>query len=188
VFPTPANPLIYPEAPDNMRDLIHRTHAAGIRDLTNPYKFVRDRGLSGVYYYDLSTVEFPGIINLCETCHRPGTYDGTLPTGVLPTTEVSGGNGLVSRAAVTAARAAVPAAADIVISPFTGTCIACHDSTLTRTHMNQNGGLLTILVDRATYSANKDNETCVLCHSAGRIADPAVVHILPLSLPAEIVP
>jgi len=186
VFPTPANPLIYPEAAQNLKDLIHRTHASGIREATNPYEFVRDRGVSGVYFYDMSEVEFPGIINLCETCHKPGTYDGTLPTGVLPSVEVTGGNGLVSRAAVTAARAAVPAAADIVTSPFVATCIGCHDSPLTRAHMNQNGALNTILVDRATYSANVANETCVLCHSAGKVADPAVVHILPLSLPAVI--
>jgi hypothetical protein len=182
VFPTPANPLIYPEAAQNLKDLIHRTHASGIRD--NAYTFVRDRGLSGIYYYDMSFVEFPGIINLCETCHRPGTYDGTLPTGALPTIEVTGGNGLVSRAAVTAARAAVPAAADLVNSPFVSTCIGCHDSDLAAAHISQNGGVRA--VSRSTYTTDLASETCILCHSAGKVADPAVVHILPLSLPAVI--
>jgi OmcA/MtrC family decaheme c-type cytochrome len=134
----------------------------------------------------MSTVVFPGIINLCETCHRPGSYDGTLPAGVLPTIEVTGGEGLVTRAAVTAARASVPNATDIVNSPFVTTCIGCHDSSLTAAHIGQNGGQ--IAVSRSTYSANVANETCILCHSAGKVADPAAVHILPLSLPAVIIP
>jgi len=185
-FPTPANPLIYPEAAMNLKDLIHRTHASGIRETNNPFTFVRDRGLSGIYLYDFSTIVFPGIINLCETCHKPGTYDGTLPSGALPTIEFTGGLNLVSRAAVTAARASVPNAGDIVTSPFVTTCIGCHDSPLTAAHITQNGGVR--LVTRDTYTTKLANETCVLCHSAGRVADPAVVHILPLSLPATIAP
>jgi OmcA/MtrC family decaheme c-type cytochrome len=181
----PADPLTYPEASNNLKDMIHRIHAAGVRD--NPFQFVRDRGTSGVFFYDFSTIAFPGIINLCETCHKPGTYDGTLPSGALPTNEFTGGIGpLADSAAVLAARASVPNATDIVSSPFTTTCIGCHDSPLTAAHISQNGGVR--LVSRSTYTAALASETCVLCHSAGRIADPAVVHILPLSLPATITP
>jgi len=182
-FDTTAPSGKWPEATQNMKDMIHRIHASGVRD--TQYRFVRDRGTS-VNYYNESLIVFPGIINLCETCHKPGTYDGTLPTGALPTTEVTGGEGLVTRAAVTAARASVPNATDIVNSPFVSTCIGCHDSDLTAAHIAQNGGVRA--VSRSTYTAGLASETCILCHSAGKVADPAVVHILPLSLPAVIVP
>jgi OmcA/MtrC family decaheme c-type cytochrome len=181
-FDTTAPSGKWPEATLNMKDMIHRIHASGVRD--TEYRFVRDRGTS-VNYYNMSLIVFPGIVNLCETCHKPGTYDGTLPSGVLPTIEVTGGNSLVSRAAVTAARASVPNAADIVTSPFVATCIGCHDSPLTAAHISQNGGVRA--VSRSTYTAGLASETCILCHSAGKVADPAVVHILPLSLPAVIV-
>jgi OmcA/MtrC family decaheme c-type cytochrome len=182
-FDTTAPSGKWPEAAQNLKDLIHRIHASGVRD--TEYRFLRDRGTS-VNYYNMSHVVFPGIINLCETCHRPGTYDGTLPTGVLPTIEITGGDGLVSRAQVTAARASVPNATDIVNSPFVTTCIGCHDSDLTAAHIAQNGGVRA--VSRSTYTAGLASETCTLCHSAGKVADPAAVHILPLSLPAVIVP
>jgi OmcA/MtrC family decaheme c-type cytochrome len=181
-FDTTAASGKWPEATNNFKDMIHRIHGSGVRD--TEYRFVRDRGTSGVFYYNMSHIVFPGIINLCETCHRPGTYDGTLPTGALPTNEVTGGEGLVTRAAVTAARASVPNATDIVNSPFVSTCIGCHDSDLTAAHIAQNGGVRA--VSRSTYTAGLVNETCILCHSAGKVADPAAVHILPLSLPAVI--
>ena len=53
--------------------MIHGIHAAAIR--TFPYQFVRNRGSSGVYFYDWSEVTFPGIPSACETCHKPGTYE-----------------------------------------------------------------------------------------------------------------
>jgi OmcA/MtrC family decaheme c-type cytochrome len=180
-FDTTAPSGKWPEATQNMKDMIHRIHASGVRD--TEYRFLRDRGTS-MNYYNMSLIVFPGIINLCETCHRPGTYDGTLPAGALPTNEVTGGEGLVTRAAVTAARASVPNATDIVNSPFVSTCIGCHDSDLTAAHIAQNGGVRA--VSRSTYTAGLASETCILCHSAGKVADPAVVHILPLSLPAVI--
>lgn len=166
----------WPEAAQNFKDLIHRTHASGVRD--NEFRFVRDRGTSGVFYYNFSHIHFPGIINMCETCHKPGTYDATLPSGVLASVEITGGDGLATRAAVTGARATVPNLTDVVTSPFVATCVGCHDSALAVSHMGQNGATNTLLVDRATYSANVQNETCILCHGAGRVADTAVVHIV----------
>lgn len=171
-FDTTAASGKWPEAAQNFKDLIHRAHAGAYR--TNENRFVRDRGTSGVFYYNFSTIHFPGIVNMCETCHKPGTYDGTLPTGVLPTIEITGGDGLTTRAAVTGARATVPNTTDVVTSPFVATCVACHDSDLTLAHMNQNGAVLN--VSRATYTTALLNETCVLCHGAGKVADPAVVH------------
>ncbi len=176
-----ADPLTWPEATNNFKDLIHRIHASGVRN--NEFRFVRDRGTSGVYYYNWSddngypnNIHFPGTINMCEICHLPGTYDGTLPAGVLASNEVTGGDGLLTRAAVTGARATVPNTTDIVTSPFVATCVACHDGPLSILHMVQYGASKTMNVSRATYAADAAFETCVLCHGAGRIADPAVVH------------
>jgi OmcA/MtrC family decaheme c-type cytochrome len=143
----PANPSTWPEASNNFKDMIHGIHAAHER--TTPYQFVRDRGTSGVFYYNWSHVTFPGILNNCETCHKAGTaggYDGSLPAGVLPTTNVTtDGN-----AATTVAqdRASVPNANDVITSPTTATCIACHDSDSSRWHMEINGG--TVDVPRST--------------------------------------
>ena len=135
----PANPSTWPEATNNFKDLIHAIHAAHAR--TTPYQFVRDRGTSGVYYYNWSHVTFPGVLSNCETCHKPGTYAvGT--NAVLPTTNVTtDGNPATS---VAQDRASVPNAADVITSPATATCIACHDGGLPVDHMKLNGGSIDV--------------------------------------------
>ena len=142
-----ADPSTWPEATNNFKDLIHGIHAAGAR--TTDYRFVRDRGTSGVYYYNWKHVEFPGILSNCETCHKAGTaggYDIDLPAGVLPTTNITtDGNASTS---VAQDRASVPNAADVITSPAAATCIACHDGGLPVDHMKLNGG--SIDVQRST--------------------------------------
>ena len=89
----PAIPRLYPEEPMGFKELIHGTHSSAKRALAGgaDFDFVRDRGTSGVFYYDMAEVTFPGILNNCETCHKPGTYDVDLPAGVsLSTTKVQG--------------------------------------------------------------------------------------------------
>ena len=60
----------------------------------------------------------------------------------------------------------------LVISPITTACVACHDSTLAKTHMLVNGG--SIYAPRST--ALTTVETCMVCHDSGRIADIKVMH------------
>jgi hypothetical protein len=62
-------------------------------------------------------------------------------------------------------------------------CSACHVDALTQTHMQQNGGSLTVAKDtegRTILSAVPANiETCSVCHGAGGVADVQVVHHVP---------
>jgi OmcA/MtrC family decaheme c-type cytochrome len=133
------NPLVYPEAPMALKDLVHGIHSAAKREI--PYEFVRDRGTSGVFYYDWSEVTFPGKLNNCLTCHVEGTYDADLPAGVLPSTSrTTTGNPNEDRAAITAVRASVPNATDEVVNPTAAACNGCHAGGAPTSHMQQNGG------------------------------------------------
>lgn len=134
----PADPSTYPEENQNFKDLIHAAHASGMR--VQPFRFVRDRGASGVYYYDFSEITFPGRIGDCETCHKPNTYN--LPTidGLLSSTyETTDGNAATS---VTTDRSgtSLPNANDLVTPPSTAACVTCHDGNTSKTHMGAQGG------------------------------------------------
>jgi len=93
-------------------------------------------------------VTFPGIPSNCETCHKPGTYDVDLPTGVLMTTDVTTDGVNASTADVVAARASVPNDTDLVNSPTASACYMCHDSNPAAAHIGQNGGVID--TERAT--------------------------------------
>ena len=136
------NPLTYPEATNNFKDMIHGIHASGVR--TFPYEFVRDRGTSGVFYYDWSEVTFPGIPSNCLTCHKPGTFDADLPAGVLLTTDNTTDGTNATTADVRAARTSVPNATDLVNSPTASACYMCHDSNPAAFHIGQNGGVIDV--------------------------------------------
>ena len=130
----PADPKTYPEENQGFKDLIHATHASGIRN--EPFRFVRDRGASGVYYYDMSEVTFPGRIGDCETCHKPGTYNLPTTQGLLSSTnETTDGD-----STTTTDRTTVPNTNDLVTPPATAACSTCHDGNTPKTHMGAQGG------------------------------------------------
>ncbi|MGB8328278.1 MAG: OmcA/MtrC family decaheme c-type cytochrome [Steroidobacteraceae bacterium] len=60
----------------------------------------------------------------------------------------------------------------LVNSPVATVCFACHDSVLARTHMEINNG--SIYAPRT--AALGTQETCMVCHATGRIADIKVMH------------
>jgi hypothetical protein len=77
-----SDPLTYPEATNNFKNMIHGIHKASDR----PYEFVRNR-VNG-FYYNWSEVTFPGDLRFCEKCHLEDTYrPENLPAGVLWETE-----------------------------------------------------------------------------------------------------
>lgn len=161
----------YPEDTNNFKEMIHGIHASGMR--TNDYTFVRDRGTSGVYYYNWAEVTFPGILNNCSTCHIDGGFVLPVPANALPTTVLTtptDGADVDAIATVAEGRASLPNAGDMVISPNAGACVYCHDSDLAKGHMEQNGAYYGV---RSDYVAN---ETCALCHGPGRSADVETVH------------
>ena len=176
-----ANPATWPEATQNFKNLVHQIHASAKR--TNQFRHVRDRGTSGVFYYNWGHVTFPGILRNCETCHKAGTaggYDGNLPAGALSTTNITG--------TLAADRTTVPNANDDVTLPFLATCVGCHDNSQATAHMIANGGAFTVLGagPGATGSLGVSSllrsvsvtqvEQCVVCHGPGRVASVTEVH------------
>ena len=63
--------LSYPEATQNMKDMIHGIHASSVR--TTDYEHVRDRN-NGLYY-NWSEVTFPTDVGNCLACHVDNTYE-----------------------------------------------------------------------------------------------------------------
>ena len=178
-----SDPLLYPEAPNNFKDMIHGIHAARVRSA--PYEFVRDRGNSGIYAYDWSEVTYPNIDGNCLSCHvgatgsganaRPATYRVAVSANALPSTDrITTGVPAEIRSEISAVRATVPNVTDLVTSPQAASCTGCHDNPLAVAHMEQNGGAVTM--PRAIYDASGSIETCDLCHGPGRVADVEVVH------------
>ena len=135
----PAAPLTWPEASNNLKELVHGIHAGALRD--TPFQFVRNRGSSGVYFYDWSEVTFPGIPSNCLTCHKDGTFlSNNVPADALLTTwETTNGN-ISTPADVNASRNTLPNDTDVVNSPTASACWMCHDSAEATWHFGQTGG------------------------------------------------
>jgi OmcA/MtrC family decaheme c-type cytochrome len=133
-----SEPLTYPEASNNFKNMIHGIHRAS----TRPYEFVRN--FRNGSYYNWSDVTFPGDLKDCTKCHIGDTYrPEKLPAGVLYNVErTTTGNPSETRADIIAARASVPNSTDLVDSPIAGACYYCHDSALAKSHFLQNGGTI----------------------------------------------
>jgi OmcA/MtrC family decaheme c-type cytochrome len=65
------------------------------------------------------------------------------------------------------------ASSNLVLSPITGACSACHDSAIAINHMKANGGQFYAPRSTALSSAG---EQCIICHGPGRIAAVGEVH------------
>ena len=116
--------------------------------------------------HDFSHVRFPGILQDCETCHKPGTYeldgDWASPTA----------NGILSTTTSTLVNT-VPTD-DLNISPIAAVCSSCHDDDVAQAHMINLGGAVfdqtQAVIDGGVI------ETCSVCHGPGHLADVEVVH------------
>lgn len=158
-------PATWPEASNNMKEMIHGIHAGSMRaEAGSPYQFVRDRGASGVFFYDWSNVVYPGILKNCESCHIPGTQNKEI-TNALVTTDktIDAVTGLFTKTLTNNT--------DKVITPFTGACVSCHAGSSAKAHMSLNGGSVGAS-DRNAAPA----ESCATCHSANRSVDAAAIH------------
>lgn len=164
------DPTTYPEASNNFKDMIHGIHAGSDPLIVGtPLQFVRDRSTSGEFEYNFDFVTFPGVLKNCTMCHKGTTYT-TIPANVQVSTQVTTrgtaltlqtdavtGNNVTE---VDAARKAVPNPQDLVTSPFTATCKACHNKPNALAHFAQNGGK----INQARSTVNPDDEACVTCH------------------------
>jgi OmcA/MtrC family decaheme c-type cytochrome len=137
---------------------------------------------------------YPGILNRCETCHLPGTYDfsaaassqqepnrlfRTVATGTIAsdtstspyvTPGTNYGSGFSFSSSTGVATQAAPTT--LVSSPTAAACFSCHDSGQARAHMTANGGA----IYEARSTALLKQEQCLVCHASGRIADIKAVH------------
>ena len=169
-----SDPTTYPEVSNNFKDMIHSTHAGSDASVVgDKFKFVRDRGTSGVFYYDFSTFKFPGILKRCDMCHTTYTRQSGYSTVLVPTyTEVDPKSAVTTVRTIGASadannvikvdadRKSLPNATDLVNTPFASSCVSCHSLPAAKAHIKQNGGQLS--VPRSTADAS--NEACITCH------------------------
>ncbi|MGO9991955.1 MAG: OmcA/MtrC family decaheme c-type cytochrome [Steroidobacteraceae bacterium] len=124
---------------------------------------------------NFTDVVYPGQINRCDACHTGTSYYPVDDTAVQATTRLTG----LSQETPNPTTVGNP----IATSANMSVCSACHVDALTQTHMQQNGGSLTVAKDaegRTILSSVPANiETCSVCHGAGGVADVQVVHHLP---------
>lgn len=170
------NPTLYPEASNNFKDMIHGVHAGkNAATVGIPLAFVRDRGTSGEFDYNFEEVTFPGVLKTCLACHKDTTNSTnatyvSIPSGAQVSTQVTTtgvpltlqtavgvGNNVTQ---VSADRASLPNAQDLVTTPFTATCRSCHSQPQTIAHFKSNGGQL--LVQRNAVVSG--GEACATCH------------------------
>jgi OmcA/MtrC family decaheme c-type cytochrome len=139
----------------DFKRMIHAIHASGYND--QPF------GVCGFgNSVHLFEVQYPGRLNNCEGCHNPDSYYPVDPALVLGTTADVNDPAVVTD--------------DVVISPNTSVCSACHIDPLAIQHMQQNGGDFDArkAADSSLISASV--ETCAVCHGKGRVADVKEVH------------
>ncbi len=124
---------------------------------------------------NFTDVVYPGQINRCDACHTGTSYYPADDTAVQATTRLTG----LSPETPNPTTVGNP----IATSANMSVCSACHVDALTQTHMQQNGGSLTVAKDaegRTILSSVPANiETCSVCHGAGGVADVQVVHHVP---------
>lgn len=139
----------------DFKRMIHAIHASG--QTGQSFGVCGFRNSAHVF-----EVRYPGRLNNCEGCHDPDTYFPVDPAMVLGTTVDVNDPATVTD--------------DVVISPNTSVCSACHIDALAVQHMQQNGGDFNArkAADSSLISASV--ETCALCHGKGRIADVAEMH------------
>ena len=173
----------------NQKDFVHAIHGAEKR--MTPFTWHEESPTEGFW-----KTTYPGVLNKCEMCHLPGTYDfsasatmaaypnmlastvgqGTYAAGSVHAPYVAEatayGAGFSYNAQTGATVNADPTT--LVVSPIVAACSACHDSPIAIDHMQTNGG--SFYEARTTAFTKPQQEECLLCHGPGRIASIADRH------------
>jgi OmcA/MtrC family decaheme c-type cytochrome len=100
-----------------------------------------------------------------------GTYSSSISNSPYITLGVNYGTGFSFNTATAVTTEA--ASTTLVTSPTVAACSACHDSGDAISHYKINGGAF--YQPRST-AITGSNETCLVCHGAGRTADIKVMH------------
>jgi OmcA/MtrC family decaheme c-type cytochrome len=182
------------------KNLIHSIHASKKRaqaftyeaTLTNPNGF--------------KEVTYPGVLNNCEQCHVPGSYDfsasgnaSAVPnllwqteakTNMTNPDPIANPSLGLSPWVGALGRGQVDYTADnLVSSPIAAACFGCHDNATSLAHILTNNGTLygsvsevsngqpRAAVGASTTFAFAKAETCMLCHGPGRAVDIKAAHM-----------
>ncbi|MDR0498649.1 MAG: OmcA/MtrC family decaheme c-type cytochrome [Holophagales bacterium] len=172
----------------NIQYITHAVHGIGKRTVQygRYINVVRPNVLKGI-----GGAGYSGVLNNCEQCHLPGTYDFSNPASLtaLPSllwSTVASGTvaanvdnspyivpGSYGDAFTASNQAAITT---LVNSPITHACFGCHDSVPAVEHMKLNGG--SFFATRGSLNGNvlggalkAKVETCLICHGSGKIAD-----------------
>jgi OmcA/MtrC family decaheme c-type cytochrome len=173
----------------NAKDFVHAIHGAEMRQVD--FTWHEDSPTDGFW-----KTTYPGVLNKCEMCHLPGTYDfsstdttaaypnmlmstvgqGTYPAGSVHAPYVNEGQAYGAGFSYNALTGAVVNAdpTTLVVSPIVAACSACHDSPTAIDHMQTNGG--SFYEPRSVVFAKPQQEECLLCHGPGRLASIADRH------------
>jgi len=156
-------------------NITHGIHAGAKRSVDFNWHATADHSFADVAY--------PMVLNRCETCHLPGTYDlsasasaaaagingaeqrqlrlvanGTLNAGVSLSPHIPAADIGVTNFG------AAGALTNLVTSPWTQSCASCHDTPSAIAHMEASGG--------AHYKTRSEalgkTEQCATCHGPGR--------------------
>jgi OmcA/MtrC family decaheme c-type cytochrome len=182
----------------NASTFIHGIHGGGKR--TNIFTW------TATATSNYGRVTYPAILNNCEQCHVPGSYDfsnsanaaaipnllwttsgtGTYATGpsTSPFVQVATGTPLAPNygkgfSFTVATGVTLQAeAATLVSSPITAACASCHDSAVAIAHFKGNGGTFYQARGTGATSVFATNvEQCLICHGNGKTADIRAVHM-----------
>ncbi|HET6146409.1 MAG TPA: OmcA/MtrC family decaheme c-type cytochrome [Polyangia bacterium] len=174
----------------NAKDFIHGIHGAEKRGTL--FTWHQQSPTEGFW-----KTTYPGVLNKCEMCHLPGTFDfssaatvaaypnmlsSTVGQGIYAagsvhspyvTEAVNYGAGF-NYNVLTGLPPVEAAATTLVVSPIVAACSACHDSAIAIDHMQTNGG--SFYEARSVAFTKPQQEQCMLCHGPGRLASIAERH------------
>jgi OmcA/MtrC family decaheme c-type cytochrome len=174
----------------NQKDFVHSIHGAEKRGV--PFTWHEESPTEGFF-----NTTFPAVLNRCEMCHLPGTFDFSLAgttaalPSMLPSTAGAGtyapgsvhspyvaegtnyGAAFSFNALTGVSTEAAPTT--LVISPIAAACSACHDSPAAVDHMQTNGASFWEV--RSVMAARQQGEQCLICHGPNRIAAISLVHL-----------
>jgi OmcA/MtrC family decaheme c-type cytochrome len=182
------------------KSMVHAIHAAAKREKPFNYEATA-KNQKG-----FGTVAYPGVLNNCEQCHVPGSYNFEITANASASTDLlwaTDANGdMRNPSGVTPigqspwikilGKGEIDYRGDpLVSSPVASACFACHDSMIAVNHILVNGGVLLKQVSAITGATPgvpgtsttdrsgldaNNREQCLVCHGAGRVADTKVVH------------
>ncbi len=152
---------------------IHGIHGASER--TVPYGFHATGNIGTVGHYDYSMLLYPGVLNQCEQCHLPGTYDFSAPTSAaaLPNllwTTPAAGNltyTTVNNVAPYIKPTAVPTPSASAPTSWVGTYGAAYSGTSTTgTAPNQTTALIPTAAGATSLVTSPITAACSACHDS----------------------